>query len=242
MNKIITALVLSLVAFSSYGSASDVDSSDFFADDTYVTEEQSRVLHVPQSEFNNQVDTEYRIGHQDLIDVTVFRADELNRTVRVNQRGEISLPLIGTIKIGGLSVTEAEQHLADKLSQNFMKDPHVSVFIKEYESQKITVNGWVKNPGVFSLKGGTTLMQAISMANGLDRLADAKEVVIFRKDKQRGGTTGYRVDFEEVRAGNISDPLLVKEDIVVVPQNGSKAAFEDTTKTLRTFLGFLPFF
>lgn len=230
------------MTFSSFGSASGIDPADFFVDDYKGSDRHQAVVKVPSANLTSDADIEYRIGHRDLLEVTVFRADELNRQVRVNRKGEISLPLIGTVVVGGLSVSEAEQQIADSLKQNFMKNPHVSIFIKEYESQKITVNGWVKNPGVFALKGGTTLMQAISLANGLDRLADAKEVVIFRKDAQREGTTGYRINFEDVQAGRVSDPFLKRDDIVVVPQNGSKAAFEDTTKTLRTFLGFLPFF
>ena len=122
-----------------------------------------------------------------------------------------------------------------------MQDPHVSVFIKEYESRKITINGWVEGPGVFPLKGKTSLIQAMSMARGIKRLGDPTEMVIFR-EKPGEGTVGYKINFEEVQAGKIPDPILQSNDIIVVPENGSKAAFEETTKTLRTFLGFTLFF
>ena len=102
------------------------------------------------------------------------------------------------------------------------------------------MDGWVKDPGIFPLKGKTTLLQAISMANGLDRLADPTNMVIFREIPGKG-TVGYTLNFNEVRTGSIRNPVLRNNDIVVVPQNGSKANFEDTTKALRTFLGFLPF-
>ncbi len=243
MNKVIFIFVLSCVAFHLHGAASDFGGIGYYEDDEFSEPENSeKVLTVPDS--NSLVGSkplDYRIGHRDLLDVRVFRADDLNRAVRVNEGGEISLPLIGKVKVGGLSVTEAEELLAVKLSEKYMQDPHVSVFIKEYESQKITINGYVKSPGIFPLKGRLTLIQAISQANGMDRLADATDVVIFRR-KGDEGTVGYRVNFEEVQTGKVADPVVRSDDIVVVPQNGSRAAFEDTTRTLRTFLGFVPFF
>jgi polysaccharide export outer membrane protein len=138
------------------------------------------------------------------------------------------------------TASEVERLIQKKLQEKYLQDPHVSVFIKEYESRKITINGWVESPGIFPLKGNMTLIQALSMARGIKRLGDPTEVVIFR-EKPGVGTTGYRVNFEEVQAGLVSDPVIQKNDIIVVPENGSKAAFEETRKTIGTFLGFLPF-
>ena len=183
---------------------------------------------------------EYRIGPLDLLDVEVFQVKDLKRTVRVNGQGEISMPLVGTLEVLGRTVSEVETMIEGRLKEKFMQNPHVSVFIAEYESQKITINGWVASPGIFPLKGKTTLIQALSMARGIKRLGDPTEVVIFR-EKPGVGTTGHMVNFEDVQAGRAPDPVLQNNDIVVVPENGSKAAFEETTRTLRTFLGFIPF-
>jgi len=182
----------------------------------------------------------YTIGPLDLLDIEVFRVEDLKRSVRVDDEGKISFPLVGTIPVAGKTVAQVEDLIEERLKEEYLQDPHVSVFIREYESQKVTINGWVEAPGVFPLKGRTTLIQALSMAKGIKRLGDPTEVVIFR-EKPGVGTTGYKINFEDVQAGLMQDPVLLSNDIIVVPENGSKAAFEDTTKTIRTFLGFLPF-
>ncbi|TNF98649.1 MAG: polysaccharide export protein [Gammaproteobacteria bacterium] len=222
--------------------------NDIFADpfeNPEANPPKSTVLQVPVSkaEHTQAYDYRYRVGPRDLIEVEVFMVEELGDISRVNSEGYISLPLIGAINIMGLTVEEAERLIEKKLKEKYLQDPHVTVFVKEYESQKITINGWVKSPGVFPLKGKTTLLEAISMAKGLDRLADADEIVVFRNVHDKG-TVGYIINFEQVQAGAIANPVnpvLQNNDIVVVPENGSKAAFEETTKTLRSFVGFLPF-
>lgn len=182
----------------------------------------------------------YKIGPYDLLSIEVFMAKDLNHISRVNSKGFISMPLSGAIYVNQMTAEQVERLIEEKLGKDYLQDPHVSVFIKEYESQKITVNGTVRNPGVFPLRGKTTLLQAISMADGLVRLSDASEVVVFRKIPDKG-TVGYKIDLERVQRGELPDPILQSEDIVVVPQDGSKAALDETRKTLQMFLGFLPF-
>lgn len=214
------------------------DSTGLFQDDQV---EQQTEFQVPEQVSTQPVEVpEYTIGPLDLLEIEVFRVEDLNRTVRVNSDGMISFPLVGQLYVTDKTVNEVEQLIRQKLQENFLQDPHVTVFIKEYESQKITINGWVESPGVFPLMGKVTLIQAISMARGVKRLGDATDVVIFRE--QPGiGTTGYKINFEDVQAGLVADPVLQKNDIIVVPQNGSKAAFDETRKTIGTFIGFLPY-
>ncbi len=178
---------------------------------------------------------EYRIGPLDLIEVEVFQAEELGRETRVNTEGYASLPLIGPVKVAGLTAREAERRIEKVLAEKYLQDPHVTVFIKEYESQKITVEGWVKNPGVFPLKGKTTFLQAIANAKGMDRLADFDEVAIFRTEN--GKTTGYVLSYRKVRAGQQIDPVLKSGDIIVVNRSGSKAAWKLFSETLTSFVG-----
>ncbi len=183
---------------------------------------------------------EYRIGPMDVIEVEVFQAGELSRVARVNTQGYVSLPLIGPVKVGGLTTGEAERQVEKVLGEKYLQDPHVTVFVKEYESQKITVEGWVKNPGVFPLKGKTTFLQAIANAKGMDRLADFSEVAIFRTVD--GKTTGYILSYTKVRSGQQTDPVLQSGDIIVVNRSGSKAGWELFTKTLTSFVGWTVLF
>lgn len=182
---------------------------------------------------------EYRIGSRDLLEIEVFQVEELNHKTRVTSRGDISFPLIGGIKVKGLTLEEAERKIADKLGEKYLQNPQVSIFIAEYESQKFTVDGEVKDPGVFPLRGPTTLMQAVAMADGLDRLADSDEIVIFRSDGQ-GKVRGYIVDLDAIRAGEGRDPYIAANDFIVIPRAGEKAFLEGLTRALRGFVGFAP--
>jgi len=123
---------------------------------------------------------DYRIGPLDLLEISVFQVPDLNKTVRVNSAGQISLPLIGAVQAGGITVQELEKSIAAKLEAKFLQNPQVTAFVKEYTSQRVTVEGAVKAPGVFPLTGRTTLLQTIAQAGGLDGLANTKEIVVFR--------------------------------------------------------------
>ena len=109
----------------------------------------------------------YRIGPDDVLDINVFAAPELNRQVRVSSGGEISLPLLGQVRTAGLTPVELESRLQDLLHRTYMKDPHVSVFVRDLQSHPVSVMGAVKMPGVFQLRGPRTLLEVLSLAGGL---------------------------------------------------------------------------
>lgn len=185
-------------------------------------------------------DFAYRIGPQDKITIEVFQVEELNHTARVNTQGFITMPLVGAVEVGGLTVEEAERHIEKVLSQKYLQDPHVTLSLSEFASQRITLEGWIKKPGIYPLKGKTTLLQAMAMGGGVERLGDATEVVVFR-EIGGGNTVGYKIDVTEVRSGKLPNPLVLNNDIIVVPEHGSKSAFESVTGTLSRFLGILAF-
>jgi polysaccharide biosynthesis/export protein len=109
---------------------------------------------------------EYRIGANDVLELNVFGAPELNQTVRVSAAGDISLPLAGSVKASGLTAQELEKALEDKL-RVYMNEPHVSVFVASVESHPVSVLGEVSKPGVFQIRGPKTLLELLSMAQGL---------------------------------------------------------------------------
>ncbi len=119
---------------------------------------------------------DYRIGPEDLLNISVFEATELNRTVRVSAAGEISLPLLGGIRAAGLTPHSLESVLEELLRRTYMKDPHVSVFVQEMQSHPVSVFGAVKQPGVFQIRGAKTLVEMLSMAQGLAE--DAGDTVL----------------------------------------------------------------
>jgi polysaccharide export outer membrane protein len=110
---------------------------------------------------------DYKIGPEDLIEITVFEVEKLNKTVRVSARGDISLPLLGILRVKGLTTTELEKRVTDLLAEKYIKDPYVTVFIKEYRNQRISVIGMVEKPGIFEVAGQKTVLGMLAMAGGL---------------------------------------------------------------------------
>lgn len=183
-----------------------------------------------------QDEDEYVMGPQDLLEIQVFQSEALSKTVRVNSRGIISLPLIGAIQAGGRTSQELEMDIAAKLAESYMQDPQVSVFIKEYTSQRVTIEGYVKNAGVYPLKGRTTLVQAVAMAAGLDGLAEATEIRILRNINGEKSSLIYNL--ESIRSGETEDPVVRGDDVIIVDKSTSKSILQGVTNTLRGFVGF----
>jgi len=181
-----------------------------------------------------QVLMDHLIGPMDLLEIEVFGVEELSRTVRVGPNGEISLPLIGGLQAAGLSSQQLEQRIAVKLAQDYLQDPHVSVFVSEQVSQRVTVQGAVNEPGMFPMQGKTTLMQAIAMADGLNPVADAGDIRIFREAV--GGKLVMSFDLNAIEDGASGDPRLQTGDIVVVDTSTGKSVLNTVTGTLRGFV------
>ncbi len=179
---------------------------------------------------------DYRIGQNDLLEIKVFQADLLNRSVRVSSSGYISMPLIGLIEAGGLTALELERLIATKLEEKYMHEPQVSVFISEYTSQRVTIEGYVKNPGIYVLKGRTTLMQALAMSAGIDYLADINTIRLHRIVNGERKILTY--DLEAIRSGKAEDPTVRGDDIVVVESSATSSFIKGLTDTLRGFIGF----
>jgi polysaccharide biosynthesis/export protein len=134
---------------------------------------------------------ESRIGPDDLLNITVFEAPEMNSTVRVSASGEISLQLLGSVHAGGLTPRELESALQGLLRRTYMKDPHVGVFVQELQSHTVSVVGAVKMPGVLQIRGTKTLIEVLSMAQGLADDA-GNSVLIMRGPEfaESGGSNG----------------------------------------------------
>lgn len=167
--------------------------------------------------------SDYQLGAQDLIEVSVFGVNELNKTVRVNSNGQISLPLIGSVVAGGRTIPELEQALAESYSEGFLQNPQVTIFVKEFASQRITLEGAIEKPGIYPLTGRTTLLQAVAVAGGVTSLADLEGVILFREIDGKRAAAVY--DLAQLRSGNVPDPQLYGDDMVVIEQSGSKTVF-----------------
>lgn len=176
----------------------------------------------------------YRIGEHDLLKVEVFQVSELSSEERVSEDGTIVMPLIGPVKVGSLTPKEAEDRIAGLLGETYLQNPQVNIFVKEYASQKVTVTGSVKSPGVFPLTGHTTLLQAVALAGGVDELANSKGVILFRGNA--GNARAYVLNLTKIQEGSLPDPSVVGDDRIVVPKSGSAKIIKNVTDTLRGFI------
>jgi len=171
----------------------------------------------------------YKIGTGDVLDVSVFKVPELNKSVQVADNGMVGLPLVGDIQAKGRTPKEIERELAQKLGAKYLQSPQVTVFVKEYNSQRITIDGAVDKPGVFPYRSSITLLQVIAMAGGLDPNSDST-VVVFREAE--GKKTAARFDIDQIRGGSAEDPAIKPGDTVVVGSSMIKQAFNNVLKAL----------
>jgi polysaccharide export outer membrane protein len=151
----------------------------------------------------NPITDDYRIGAEDLLEISVFEAPELDRTVRVSANGQITLPLLGSSQVVGLTSRELEVVIQELLQRSYMKDPHVSVFVKDMQSHPVSVFGAVKKPGVFQIRGSKRLIEVLSMAEGLSD--DAGDTVVVMRQGQPAGTTDRMQGGDSASASPVSE-------------------------------------
>jgi len=183
-------------------------------------------------------DAGYRVGPLDVLDVTVFQVPDLSKTVTVSAGGQIALPLIGNVNAAGKTADTLQAEITARLKETYLQAPQVSVAVQQYNSQRITVEGAVKSPGVFPATGPMTLLQAIALAQGLDRVADPHGIIVFRNlEGERHAAT---FDLAAIRAGRADDPAVFGGDIIVVDESGSRTAMRAVRESIGIFGLFTP--
>jgi polysaccharide export outer membrane protein len=200
-----------------------------------VSEPKTTLAGLPQAELSTSgVQGDYVIGPQDKLRIRVFEVKDLSfDEEEVDANGQIQLPLIGKVTAAGKTAMQLQDELAQRLGDKYLQSPQVSVSIAESASQKVTVEGEVKSPGVFQLKGKTTLMQAIAMAGGPSDVANLHKVAIIRESE---GTRRAAVcDFQAIRDGKAGDPIIQGNDVVVVDSSSTKSLWSNVMKNLPIF-------
>ena len=172
--------------------------------------------------------TDYRIGAQDVLTITVFGEADLSGKYTVEQDGTFTFPLVGRVKAGGVTMREFEQLLKTQLADGFLKNPQVSIAIETYRSQRILVLGEVRSPGEYLLSGDMTLLAAVARAGGPSPAASHEAVIVrSRRVGSNGGSSGdsssdaeiVRVDLTELQSGNMALNITLQDgDTVNVPK------------------------
>lgn len=173
----------------------------------------------------------YVIGAQDVLNVTVFQVPDLSLTnVPVDTAGGIQVPLVGRVQAMGLTAAELSASIAARLSPEYVRSPVVNVTVQQAVSQKVTLDGAVTEPGVYELRGATTLLQAVAMAKGPTRTAALTRVVVFRDVE--GQRMAALFDVRAIRRGEAEDPQIKGGDIIVVDSSLTSVALREIIAVL----------
>ena len=162
---------------------------------------------------------DYQLRPLDLLDIRVFQEDDLSMTNKVSQAGTLTFPLIGSVKVSGLKVHEAEILVTDKLKDGYIKNPQVTILVKEYAARRVSVLGEVKKPGTVEIppEEALTLLQAVAYAGGFQNVAKTDEVVVRRMIEGKENKT--KVNATKLMRADAAecDYPLEPGDIVYVP-------------------------
>lgn len=167
---------------------------------------------------------DYRVGGYDVLSVTVYEEKDLSReAVRVSADGYISFPLVGRVKVDGLTTSEIEKLISLKLAEGrYLLDAHVSVMVTDYKSKKFLVLGAVKNPGSYALQAQERVLDAVSRAEGIDFQKAGKKGMIVRTENpntSRERKIVIHFDLQSLLKGRdqVSNLFLTDKDVLYVP-------------------------
>jgi polysaccharide export outer membrane protein len=161
--------------------------------------------------------SDYVIGPEDVLQVSVWKNETLSRVVPVRPDGKISLPLLHDIQAAGLTAMQLRDKISKALGE-FMPNPEVSVIVTDVRSFRVSVMGEVQRPGVLLLRSSTTIMEAIAMAGGFRDFASPSKIVVVRKNAN-GQTEKIPFNYNRaIRTGENEDNIFLKTgDVIVVP-------------------------
>ena len=148
----------------------------------------------------------YRLGPNDVVDVTVFNEPDLSGDFKIDGSGSIAMPLVGSVQIGGLSLRQAEKAVAEKFRDGFLKDPSVSIEVKEH--RPFYILGEVRRPGSYNYVVGMNGLKAIALSGGFTYRANRKVIQILRNGSPPGEKPHDEAVESAIRPGDI---ILVKE-------------------------------
>ncbi|MEP9373758.1 polysaccharide biosynthesis/export family protein [Mesorhizobium sp. KR1-2] len=170
------------------------------------------------------------VAISDVLEISVFQVPDLARTVQVDDRGYVSLPLIGAVQASGKSVQMLQGDIETAYAASYLQSPNVSVFVKESAARRVTVDGEVRRAGVYPLPPGASLLDAVALAGGLTAVADPSKVYVFRRVGDVNYVTNYKVD--NIRQGSGRNPPVYGGDVVVVFASQSRVMLQSLKEAL----------
>jgi polysaccharide biosynthesis/export protein len=209
-----------------FAAACSTSSGKVLSGNPSVKTVQSGALPTPDRRDIVGEDRPYLIGPFDKLTIDVFGIAELGaKEVQTDASGRISFPLAGVVEAAGRTPAELEQILEQRLRAAFVRNPQVTVNLKETVSQVVTVDGQVKEPGLYPVIGRMTLMRAVATAKGASEFAKLDDVVIFRT--VQGQKMAGLYNLKAIRRGTYDDPEVFANDVVVVGDSAGRRLFKD---------------
>lgn len=156
------------------------------------------------------------LGPGDVVEVRIYNEAELSGTHQISDSGTIRLPLVGAVDAAGMTPDQLTVKIAQLYNERYLKDADVSLFVKEHNSRKIYVLGQVAKPGPYAFDGKMTVIDAVALAGGTTKLADADRTLITRD--QNGKQVRVVVRVGSIGEGRSPDILLQPGDIIFVPE------------------------
>ena len=193
----------------------------------------------PDSTISAPIEEGYRIAPMDTLSVRIFGMPDISGDYQVDLRGNIGMPLIGEVAALDRTPSELDAVLTQKYSEKYLENPDITVGIKEATGHNITVDGSVQKPGTYPVVGPMTLMQAVALAEGIDEMANAHRIAIFRTIDGRRQAAAF--DLVSIRKGQMPDPQVYSGDIVIVDGSGIKEAQKKLFQSIPLLNIFRPF-
>ncbi|ODU22718.1 MAG: polysaccharide export protein [Sphingomonas sp. SCN 67-18] len=175
-------------------------------------------------------DRPYFIGPFDKLSISVFGVEALSQKVQADASGRISMPLVGVVEAAGKTPDQLASAIEDRLRGRYVRNPEVIVNLEETVSQVITVDGQVREPGLYPVVGQMTLMRAVATAKGTTEFAKLDDVVIFRTVNNQRMAALYNL--KAIRKGVYNDPEVFANDVVVVGDSAARRLFKDALQGL----------
>jgi polysaccharide export outer membrane protein len=157
------------------------------------------------------------LGPGDTFEVRVYRDADLSGVFQVSPSGMIDYPLLGTLPVGGLNSQQIAARIREGLAAGYVRDPYVTVTVKEFLSKRVYVLGQVEKPGTFRYEDGMSVIQAITLAGGVTKTSRPNEVVVTRQEN--GREVRFSVPVRDISEGKARNLFLRPGDIVYVPES-----------------------
>jgi polysaccharide export outer membrane protein len=185
------------------------------------------------------IEEDYKIAPLDTLKISVFQVPDLSGDFEVDLTGNIAMPLVGNIKAVDKTARQLQADLVQRLGAKYLQNPDVSVGVKSSTRRSVTVDGSVRQPGLFPVTGPMTLMQAVALARGTDENANPRRIAIFRQIS--GQRMAAAFDLTSIRRGEAVDPPVYSGDIIVVDGSSVKSLQREILQTLPILSIFRPF-